>query len=149
MTNRKKRESDYPLIKVVGVSASGKSTLVKGLRAHGYNARAVSQEHTNVRDLWRQFAKPWMLIFLDITLDGQRRRRPDVSWSRAWHFTELDRLHHARSHADLQVNTSEMSAEEVLHVVRVFLEHARVAHADEPLPPPTATGSARTPADDD
>jgi hypothetical protein len=149
MATKKTRESDYPLIKVVGVSAGGKSTLVKGLRAHGYNARAVSQEHSNVRDLWQQFAKPWMLIFLDITLEGQRRRRPDVSWSRAWHFTELDRLHHARSHADLQVNTTDMSADEVLHVVLIFLEHAGVAHADEPLPPPAATGTARAPINDD
>ncbi|MEZ4581772.1 MAG: hypothetical protein R3A10_09080 [Caldilineaceae bacterium] len=68
----------------------------------------MSQEHSNVPDLWQQFDKPRVLILLDVTLDAQRQRRPDVTWA-AWHFTELNRLHHARSRADLQVNTSDLT----------------------------------------
>ena len=49
---------ELPLIKVVGISASGKSTLVKALRQRGYRARPVSQEHSNVPSLWQQFEEP-------------------------------------------------------------------------------------------
>ena len=64
-----------PLIKVVGVSASGKSTLVTSLREVGF-ARPVSQEHSDVAELWKQFGFPRVLIFLDNDLAGQRGRRP-------------------------------------------------------------------------
>ena len=138
-----KRTPELPLVKIVGVSASGKSTLVQALRVRGYNARPVSQEHSNVPDLWQQFDKPRVLILLDVTLDAQRQRRPDVTWTRAWHFTELNRLHHARSRADLQVNTSDLTPAQVLEIVLVFLEHAGIAHGDAPLPPLSATGTAR------
>lgn len=143
MSKQPTSDDNFPLIKVVGVSASGKSTLVQGLRARGYNARPVSQEHSSVPDLWQQFDKPRLLIFLDVTLDEQRRRRPDVSWSRGWHFTELNRLHHARSHADLQINTSGILPDGVLDIALVFLRHQQIDHADAPLPPLGATGTAR------
>ncbi len=80
-----------PVIKVVGVSASGKSTLVKGLRAAGYDARPVSQEHSNVPDLWKQFDFPKVLIYLDVTLAMQEKRRPDVEWSEAARSIEIER----------------------------------------------------------
>ena len=69
-----------PLNKVVGVSASGKSTLVAGLRQAGYYARPVSQEHSHLPDLWQQFDRGRVLIYLDNDLESQRQRRPDVSW---------------------------------------------------------------------
>ena len=131
----------FPLIKVVGISASGKSTLVRALREAGYNARPISQEHSAVATLWAQFERPALLIFLDASLACQRRRRPDVAWTRSWHATELDRLHNARSHADLLIDTSFMSAEEVLRLVLLFLQHEGVRHAGEPLPPVADTGT--------
>ena len=59
-----------PVIKVVGVSAGGKSTLVRLLRERGYDARAVSQEHSEVPTLWKQFEPPRVLIYLDTTLEA-------------------------------------------------------------------------------
>ena len=43
-----------PRIVVVGPCASGKSTLVSGLREHGYDALASGQEHSEVHHLWRR-----------------------------------------------------------------------------------------------
>jgi hypothetical protein len=94
-----------PLIKIAGVSASGKSTLVRGLREAGYNARAVSQEHSHVPDLWRQFDRPHLLVYLNTELAVQQARRPDVSWTAAELAEERERLAHAQAHADLQINT--------------------------------------------
>lgn len=138
-------ESKLPLIKVVGISASGKSTLVKSLRNAGYNARPVSQEHSNIHDLWQQFDRPALLIYLDIKLEAQRQRRPDVTWDAHYLQTERLRLAHARDHADLKLDTSAMTPEIVWRLVHVFVKQQRIRHAEQPLSLLTATGSAVQP----
>jgi hypothetical protein len=132
-----------PLIKVVGISASGKSTLVAGLRAAGYYARPVSQEHSNLPNLWQQFDRTWLLIYLDNDLENQQRRRPDVAWDAENLQIERTRLAHAQAHADLQINTATLSAEKVLEIAAAFLAHKNVPHADHPLPPVVGTGSSQ------
>lgn len=111
-----------PLIKVVGISASGKSTLVAALRAAGWNARAVSQEHSDVSDLWKQFGFPQILIYLDNDLEGQRSRRPDVMWSADNLALERARLQHAYEHADLRLNTANLTRKQVQELVIAFLQ---------------------------
>jgi energy-coupling factor transporter ATP-binding protein EcfA2 len=134
-----------PLIKVVGVSASGKSTLVEALRAVGWNARPVSQEHSDAPDLWKQFGFPRVLIYLDNDLEGQRSRRPDVSWSAENLAKERQRLRHAYEHADLRINTAHLTAEQVRELVIAFLEANRIRRASTPLPPlPRTGGSSKT-----
>lgn len=129
-----------PLIKVVGVSASGKSTLVVTLREFGYNARPVSQEHSDVAELWKQFGLPHILIFLDNDLDGQRSRRPDVEWDAVSLLVERDRLRNAHAHADLRINTATLTADQVRNVVVAFLEAKCIRRAQAPLPPIPRTG---------
>lgn len=136
---------DLPLIKVVGISASGKSTLVKALRQRGYHARPVSQEHSNVADLWQQFERPRLLIYLDVDLATQEQRRPDVTWDKQWLQEETARLEHARGHANLMINTAGQSAEQVFQIALTYLQQEAIRHADEPLPPLAATGSALQP----
>ncbi len=136
-------ELSLPVIKVVGMSASGKSTLVEELRRRGYDVRPVSQEHSNVPSLWRHFEKPQWLIFLNVSLEAQRARRPDVSWSGQWHRTEQLRLQQARDHADIVIDTSQMTPVSVAELTVLFLERNRVRHALEPLLSLAATGSAR------
>lgn len=147
-SNKPPMAVELPLIKVVGISASGKSTLVKNLRRAGYNARPVSQEHSHVPSLWQQFDRTSVLIYLDIDLEGQRQRRPDVTWEAAALLNEQERLMHAREHADLKINTTNTEAETVLKVAVAFLQNQRVRHANEPLAPIAATGSALIPAPD-
>jgi RNase adaptor protein for sRNA GlmZ degradation len=130
-----------PIIKVVGISGSGKSTLVRALRADGYDARPVSQEHSNVPTLWQQFDRPTYLIYLSASLEVQQSRRQDVTWSEAAHQEEVRRLAHAREHADLRIDTGSLTPEGVHKVVRSFLTRRRVRHADRALEPVQATGS--------
>ena len=134
--------TNLPVIKVVGVSAAGKSTLTKGLREAGYDARPVSQEHSQVADLWRRFERTHVLIYLDADLETQRQRRPDVTWSAADLARERARLAHAHAHADLHINTAKMDSDTVCRVALAWLEHAHVRRAGAPLPPLSATGSA-------
>ncbi len=140
-------EATLPLIKVVGISASGKSTLVAHLRNAGYNARPVSQEHSDVANLWQQFDRTSLLIYLDVSLEAQRQRRPDVTWDAKYLQTEHKRLTHARDHADLKINTSALTPDTVWHITQAFVEQQQVRHADYPLPPLTATGSALRPVE--
>lgn len=138
---------DLPVIKVVGMSAGGKSTLVRNLRARGYNARAVSQEHANVPDLWQQFERTHRLIYLGITLEGQRARRPDVTWSDQAYRAEHARLAHARDHADVRIDTTGLSPAEILELAIQYLQSQKVRHADGPLEPVPQTGTAKRPPD--
>lgn len=130
-----------PIVSVVGVSAAGKSTLVAALRAAGYDARSISQEHANVPDLWRRFDVPRALIYLDVSLDAQRARRDDVAWSEAARMEEIHRLTHARQHADLVINTSALAPASVLGMVLSWLRAQKVRCASTPLPPGGATGA--------
>jgi RNase adaptor protein for sRNA GlmZ degradation len=135
--------AELPLIKVVGVSGSGKSTLVQGLRAAGYNARPVSQEHSNLPDLWRQFEEPRVLMYLYVDLEHQRQRHTEIGWSEETMAQELERLAHAREHASLRIDTSRLAPAQVLQVALAYLVHERIRRGSSPLPPLPATGAAR------
>jgi len=102
------------LIAVVGVCASGKTTLADALRARGYNARQVGQEHSYVPDMWRRITRPDLLIYLDAGLETIRRRRQDPEWPASLLAVQRARLRHARHHCDLYVKTDDLTPEEVL-----------------------------------
>jgi hypothetical protein len=127
---------------VVGISGSGKSTLVAGLRAAGYDARPVSQEHSNVQNLWQQFDAPAVLIYLNVQLENQVARRPDVTWSKLAHHDEEARLAHAREHADIRIDTSGIGPTEVLALALHYLSKFKVRRQDGPLPPLPGTGAS-------
>lgn len=129
-------------IKVAGTSASGKSTLVRGLRARGINARAVGQEHSQIQDMWKRIHPPMILIYLEASLEVQRVRRPDVTWTAAWLQVEKERLTHARANADLNIETSLCTVSAVLNQVLTFLKTKQV-HLGPPLAPAPRTGGVR------
>lgn len=109
-----------PLIGVVGVCASGKSTLIKGMEARGFRMRHIAQEHSYVKDMWKRITNPDVLIFLDATypLTIERRR---LDWTEADWTEQQRRLSHAREHADLYINTDDLSIEQVLEIVIAFV----------------------------
>ena len=132
---------DLPLIKIVGPCAAGKTTLTDRLRALGYNARQIAQEHSNVPDMWRRLHPPDILIYLDARDETILRRRPkDVL--PALLPRQRQRLAHARAHADLVVATDDLTPDEVLARVVEFLERRQVPKGP-PLPPQRA-GQLRT-----
>jgi len=122
-----------PLIKIVGPCAAGKTTLTNRLRALGYNARQIAQEHSGVPDMWRRIHPPDVLIYLDAGDETILQRRPkeglDVLLPR-----QRRRLAHARAHADLVVVTDNLTPAEVLARVLRFLEERGIPRGS-PLPP--------------
>lgn len=103
-----------PLIAVVGVCASGKSTLVSGLQARGFNARQVLQEHSYVPYMWQRITEPDLLIYLDCSIETTRMRRNDRDFEEWILEEERRRLQHARRHCDLYIATDDLTPEQVL-----------------------------------
>jgi broad-specificity NMP kinase len=107
-------------IAVVGVCGSGKSELVRRLRARGLGAYAVAQEHSHVPDLWRHEAEPDLLVYLSATARTVRQRG-HVSLTGHELREQRRRLAEARRHAHLQVRTDRLSPEQVEQAVLDYL----------------------------
>jgi deoxyadenosine/deoxycytidine kinase len=97
----------------VGPCAAGKSTLVQALRARGYNAREVVQEHSFVPTMWQRITQPDLLIYLDVSAEVALQRRP-IDAGPEWWDEMARRLHHAREHADLAIDTDDLTPLQVL-----------------------------------
>ncbi len=124
---------DLPLIKIVGPCAAGKTTLTNRLRAAGYNARQIAQEHSHVPDMWRRLHPPDVLIYLDASDATILRRRPSKTLAVTLP-KQRQRLAHARAHADLIVITDDLTPDEVYRRVVDFLEERGIPKGS-PLPP--------------
>ena len=110
-------------IAVVGPCASGKSTLVRALRMHGYDAHVTSQEHSAVPGLWRR-SDPGIVIALNADLESIRLRRGNPRWRRKVWEDQQARLRDAFEHADFLADTSARSTNDVVGEVLAFL-HSR------------------------
>jgi len=109
-------------IKIVGVCGSGKSELAGRLKALGYHAHQVSQEHSGVPDLWRRRNPADVLIYLDASGGTARKRYPRLNLHDAYLDKERQRLSHARAHADCYVFTDDLNPDEVLKQVLICLQ---------------------------
>ena len=90
------------------------------MQRSGYRARAIVQEHSYVKDMWQRLTKPDILIFLQASCTTGAKRRK-MNWTESEWEEQQRRLEHARLHANLVVNTDELSSKEVLEVVLMFL----------------------------
>lgn len=110
-----------PLIGIVGVCASGKSTLIEGLSKQGYRVRHIAQEHSYVKDMWKRITNPNLLIYLDASYETTCQRRK-MNWTQEEYLEQKGRLSNARENADYYLDTTSHSVEEVLNFVLKFLE---------------------------
>jgi deoxyadenosine/deoxycytidine kinase len=115
--------SKNPVVGLVGVCTSGKTTLGARLKAHGYHVRHIAQEHSFVKDMWQRIAKPDLLIFLDVSYEVSKQRR-SMDWTLSDYKEQQRRLVHAREHADLHIQTDLLNAEEVEAQALAFLKEA-------------------------
>ena len=115
-------------IVIVGPCASGKTTLVRGLWAHGYSAaRVVAQEHSGVSDLWRLRGQAEMLIYLDAQLDTIAARQRRTDWTPDYLAEQQRRLRGAWLACDLYLPTDALNPAEVLERVITYLSRRRAA----------------------
>jgi len=111
---------DNALIGIVGPCAAGKSTLVSGLRAHGYRAKHIAQEHSYSPLMWQKITNPDLLIYLDVSYPVTIVRR-SLDWNMSEYETQLSRLSVARQKADLYIQTDELTIRQVQDIVLEFL----------------------------
>ena len=114
--------STKPLIGIVGPCGAGKSTLLAGLERHGYVCRHIAQEHSYVQSMWQIFTKPELLIYLHASFPVSTARRK-LNWQEKDHVEQLRRLAHAREHADLLIETDNLTPEQVLQKALDFLSN--------------------------
>jgi hypothetical protein len=107
-------------IAIVGVCASGKTTLVSGLRAAGFNAYNVAQEHSGIHRFWDKH-HPDLLVMIDATLPAIKKRRL-VYWDEERLTVQHARLADAREHANLYLQTDTLDAAQVLARVIGFIK---------------------------
>ena len=107
-------------IAVVGVCASGKTTLVKGLKDAGYGAYNVAQEHSGIHNFWNKH-HPDILVMIDATLPAIKRRRR-VYWDQERLDVQHKRLADAKAHANLFIQTDAYNADEVREQVIDYIE---------------------------
>jgi cytidylate kinase len=112
---------DPPLIGIVGVCASGKSTLISELQRLGYHCRHIAQEHSYVPDMWQRVTNPDVLVYLSASYETTISRR-NLNWTRDEYQIQLDRLIHARQGAHLIIDTDHLSATEVVTQVIKHLD---------------------------
>ena len=112
--------SNTQLIGVVGPCGSGKSTLVEGLEKHGYECRHIAQEHSYVPDMWQLITQPGILIYLNASFPVSTARAK-LNWLKKDHAEQLRRLSHARAHANLLIETDDLTPEIVLQRALDFL----------------------------
>ncbi len=112
-------------IGIVGPCAAGKTTLVSKLKKLGFNVRHIAQEHSYVPDMWKRIAQPDLLIYLDVNYENTLNRKR-LNWTLQEYQEQLERLTHARNHADLIINTNELSEEEVFEMAINFIENWRI-----------------------
>ncbi len=91
------------------------------LRALGYDARHVAQEHSYVPDMWKRVCKPDALVYLDVSYEVARARRPSVGRP-ADLENQRHRLRHARAHCDLYIDTDSLTIAQMLAEALRFLE---------------------------
>jgi hypothetical protein len=113
--------STAPLVGVVGPCGSGKSTLIAGLEKYGYRCRHIAQEHSYVQAMWQKIARPDLLIYLSVSFPISTARRK-LNWQKKDYDEQLRRLDHARRHANLLVDTDDLTPEQVLQTVLNYLK---------------------------
>lgn len=106
----------------MGVCAAGKTTLINELQQRGFHCRHIAQEHSYVPDMWQRLTKPDLLLYLSVSYEKTLERR-NLNWTIHEYQVQLDRLSHARTHADIIIDTETLEVNEVVSLAINKVNH--------------------------
>jgi len=109
-------------VAIVGPCSAGKSTMLPALQAAGYETRSPAQEHSIVPNMWQRLSRPDILIYLDVSYDEARARRPHIDGGPQRLADQHNKLFHALDHCDYYLDTSDLTPQEVRSAVLHFLK---------------------------
>jgi len=104
------------LIGVVGVCASGKSTLIRLLTDRGYRCRHIAQENSYVQNMWKRLTNPDILIFLEVSYTKTLTRKK-LNWTIDEYNLQLQRLGNAYENADIRILTENITPGQLIDLV--------------------------------
>jgi thymidylate kinase len=119
----KGRES--PVIGIVGVCGSGKTTLISRLKEKGISCHHIAQEHSYVQSMWQQLVDPDFLIYLDVSYESTVTRKK-LNWTLQEYEEQRRRVQHARDHADLFLDTDLLTIDQEVERVLSGLKTAGI-----------------------
>jgi adenylate kinase len=119
----------FPVIAIVGVCASGKSTIIKHLQLAGITCRHIAQEHSYVLNMWQRLVNPDFLICLDVSYPTTLIRKK-LNWTASEYKEQLRRISDARNHADLIIDTDAHSVDETIRLIIEGLMTAGIMTAE-------------------
>jgi thymidylate kinase len=124
MTAQPSSDDPHPpgvLIGVVGVCASGKSTLINKLSALGYRCRHIAQEHSYVQEMWKLITNPDILVYLEVSYEVTLKRKK-LNWTIDEYREQLARTRNAFEHADIRVQTDTLTPDELVEIVTAQID---------------------------
>ena len=77
--------------------------------------------------MWQRITNPDILIFLDVSYENTIIRR-SLDWTEGEYQQQLDRLRHARQHADYYLDTNSLGQDEVFKRVLAWLRQQTINH---------------------
>jgi len=106
-------------ILIVGICASGKSSVVERLKDLGFNAKTCAQEHSYSKSLWTRL-NPDVLVVLDCSYETIKERR-NVGWGVERIKIQKERLQGALQNCDLYLKTDNLTIEETIEKIIDYL----------------------------
>jgi len=113
-------ETERITIGLVGPCKAGKSVLKSNLSGHDIRVRHIAQEHSYVQNMWQKISNPDHLIFLDVSYETTLQRS-NLKWTIEEYQVQQDRLAHARKHANLIIETDDLTPKQVKAIVLEYL----------------------------
>ena len=103
-------------IGVVGSCGTGKSELVARLNNRGFDAHHIAQEHSYMPKMWQIVTNPDILVYLQVSFTETLRRK-NFTFSLEEYIEQLHRLRNAKEHADISIDTDDLTPEDVFDTV--------------------------------
>ncbi len=116
---------EFPIIGIVGVCGSGKTTLISRLNEEGIPCRHIAQEHSYVQSMWQQLVDPDFLIYLEVSYESTVTRKK-LNWTLSEFEEQRRRVQHARDHADLLLDTDLLTIDQEVEMVLSGLKTAGI-----------------------